>query len=104
MKEIYRSFEGVLGVENQAGYIVYDTGKFWEIHELSVHQIGAEKFRISKNVQFDWTDSAEVGRVEISVTSGAVDGQAWYKGKWYSTETIHKIQADNQELEWRKCV
>ena len=36
MKEIYRSFEGKLDVDNQEGYIVYQGNGFFEIHNISV--------------------------------------------------------------------
>ena len=38
MKEVYRSFEGKLDVDNQTGTIVYDGGEYWQFESLSVWQ------------------------------------------------------------------
>ena len=47
MKEVYRSFEGRLGVGQQEGYIIYDIEGYWQIEELSVWKSGnRSRYRI----------------------------------------------------------
>lgn len=103
MKEIYRSFEGKLNVENQNGYIVYELKEMYEIHELSVWGNGANKFRVQKN-DFDLNRINEllyIGELYESVDCGRIDGQIYYKDKWRSPQ---KIMDKNKTYKWRMCI
>ena len=95
-KEVYRSFEGKLSPECQRGYIVYDCGEYWEINHQTVWM--DEKcfsVRIKKGYKLKFDDIERIEELEFGVNNGIVDGQAAYNGKWYSTETINKIQEKN---------
>ena len=104
MKELYRSFEGKLDAENRFGYIVYENEDFYEIHSLSVYTHGTQKVRVSKSVSFDMADLAEIGRMYSEVEAGKTEGQAWFGGRWYSMETIHKIQTKYENYHWQRYV
>lgn len=101
MKKIYQSFEGKLDVAEQSGYIVYQGNGFYEVESFSVWKSGSHKVRLKNPV--DWTDFEAIAIASVGVECGDVEGQAFYKGKWYSTDTINKIQ--NQcGIDWRICI
>lgn len=103
MKEIYRSFEGKLDADNQEGYIVYEGNGFFEVRNISVW---ADKtngsFRVNKPL--NWENVEEIAEACFRVENGTLDGQAFYKGKWYKTETINKIQKKYEDGEWRRHI
>lgn len=106
MKEIYRSFEGKLDV-GEDGYFVNELEDFYEIHTLSTRTgIPDELCRVRKSAMPDpdWADWYTIGKICVEVRNGVLDGQAFYDGKWYSTETIHKIQAKNKDYFWQRYV
>lgn len=103
MKEIYRSFEGKLDVDNQDGYIVYEGKGFFEIHSISVWSDKKDwKCRIKK--EMNWKDWDAVCEECYFVENGSADGQAFYNGKWYGSELIRKIMNDHQDYCWQKYV
>lgn len=103
MKEIYRSFEGELGPESQEGYIVYEGNGFFEIRNFSVWEDRPDgRFRVDKPL--NWESIEEIAEACFRVENGTLDGQALFKGKWYKTETINKIQEKYEDGEWRKYV
>ncbi len=102
MKEIYRSFDGKLDVDNQSGYIVYEGNGFYEIESFSVWRSGSKRVRLKAPV--DWTDLAAIGEATLGVEHGVVEGQAFYKGKWYGTETINRIQNKYGDYSWQAYV
>lgn len=59
MKEIYRSFEGKLDVENQEGYIVYEGNGFYEVRNISVWSDKTDgSFRVNKPL--NWENVEEI--------------------------------------------
>ena len=52
MKEIYRSFDGKLDVDNQSGYIVYEGNGFYEIESFSVWRSGSKRVRLIISVPY----------------------------------------------------
>lgn len=103
MKEIYRSFEGKLNVENQEGYIVYEGNEFYEIHYISVWT-DREDWKCRINRKMNWEDIQAVLDEVYDVENGAAEGQAFYKGKWYSSKLIRKIMNDHEDFCWQKYV
>jgi hypothetical protein len=106
MKEVYRSFDGKLDINNQYGYIVYDLEKYYEIQFLSVDSPNAGKIRIKKEyMPDDFSDEEKIAELQTSIEDGCTDaGQCFYRGKWYSFDKISKIQAQNQDYNWKKFV
>ena len=103
MKEIYRSFEGKLDVDNQEGYIIYEGNGFFEIHSISVWSDKKDwKCRIKK--EMNWKDWDAVSEECYFVENGSADGQAFYDGKWYGSDLIRKIMNDHQDYCWQKYV
>ena len=100
MKEIYRSFD-VLSVEGpRTGYIVYQLKDFYQIEWKSIEpETQPKKFRIAKAI--DWTDPGAVADARQDVEAGNVEGQAYYKGKWYGTKTILHIMKVNETYNWQ---
>lgn len=107
MKEIYRSFEGKLNVENQSGYIIYEIENFYQIEFISVRTSGSDKVRIKKELlqKEDFENLEKITEIEMDIENGRADyGQCWYKEKWYSYDTINKIQCKNQDNYWKRYV
>ncbi|MFQ7471149.1 MAG: hypothetical protein ACLRML_02515 [[Ruminococcus] lactaris] len=102
--ELYRSFEGKLNIETQSGYIIYEISDYYEIEFVSLGTGATSKFRVSKDMQFDFTDKCKIGELDVGVCDGTIKGQAFYKEKWYSTELINKMQKEHQDYNWRKYI
>ena len=102
MKEIYQSFEGKLDYDQQFGYIVSQGNGFYEVESFSVWKSGSHKVRLKDPV--DWTDFDAIAIASVGVERGVVEGQAFYNGKWYSTETINKIQDRWGDYDWKSYV
>ena len=106
MKEVYRSFEGRLGVCQQEGYIIYDIEGYWQIEELSVWKSGnRSRYRIGKEHlrPCDFGDHNKITELEVDAELGVRDNtQYYYKDKWWTTQTIRKIQQVNQDPYWQK--
>lgn len=103
MNLVYSSYEGKLGVENQSGYNVYELADWYEIHLLSVFANKDEKFRIPKDKAVtDWSQ-LDIGNL-VAIKDGAEDGQYFFNNRWYSKETINKIQKENRTYNWMATI
>ena len=103
MNLVYSSYEGKLGVDNQSGYNVYELSDWYEIHLLSVFANKDEKFRIPKEkAPDDWT-RFDIGSL-VAIKDGAEDGQYFFNNRWYSKETINKIQKENRTYNWMATI
>lgn len=106
MKEIYRSFEGNLGA-GESGYYVLELVDHYEVHELSARMgVPEYVFRVSKSAveNPDWTDLYTIGKLETEVRNGSLDGQVYAKGRWYSSESIRKIQNIHKDYNWQAYI
>lgn len=100
MKEIYRSFEGTLGVENREGFIVYEAGKWYECECLSVYEYKEDfRFRFPRSMAPESWDSFDLGEMIDAVECGRIDGRVFVEGKW---RTPRKIMDKHQDYNWRK--
>ena len=108
MKEIYRSFEGKLNVNNQSGYIIEDGNDFYQISFLSIQDDQKDdKIRVSKEIKFDFTDVDKIAEIALDIENGCYDSekcQVLYDGKWYSGKTINKIQNANKDYRWKRYI
>ena len=100
MKEIYRSFD-VLSVEGpRTGYIVYQLENYYQVEWKSIEpDIQPRKFRIAQAI--DWKDPGAVSEARQNVEAANIEGQAFYKNRWYSTKTILKIMKDKETFNWQ---
>ena len=64
MKEVYRSFEGMLDMDNQNGYVIYELKNFFEIHFLNIESNSDSKVRIGKN--FFQRKTSEIPRKSLA--------------------------------------
>lgn len=105
MNEVYRSFAEKLGVENQSGYIIYESKEFYQIEFVTVwSDVKESKVRIPKDTKFDFENIERIGELQFDIENGVREGQAYYNGKWYSMETINKIQDKRQDYNWKRYV
>ena len=109
MKELYKSFEGKLGVENQNGYIIYEAdNSLLEIEELSIRQdIKKYRYRVPATLlpKADFANIQKIGELQADIWNGCYEnGQIFFKGKWYSGKKIAEIQQKNQDQNWQKYV
>ena len=105
MKEIYRSFEGKLDVDNQSGYIIYELKDFFQIDWLSVSS-KTQRVRIGKKLltSEDFENENKLAELSLAVENGNVNGQCYYHDKWYDYQTICKIQKKRQSYDWKMYV
>lgn len=105
MKEIYRSFEGKLDVDNQSGYIIYELKDFFQIMWLSVSS-KTQRIRIGKKLLTtdDFKNENKLAEMSLAVEDGNINGQFHYHDKWYDYQTICKIQKRYQDYNWKKYV
>lgn len=108
MKEIFRSFEGKLNCDNQSGYIIYESEKFYQIEFLSVwNDVEDGKIRIWKEYlsEKDFGNIEKINNIQMDIENGCFNyGQCFYKQRWFGFNTICKIQDKNQSNEWKKFV
>ena len=108
MKEVYRSFEGKLGVDRQSGYIIEEGDGFYEINFLSVWNDQEDgKVRISKEIKFDFSDIEKISQIVMDIENGCYNSekcQVLYNGKWYSGKSINKIQNAKKDHKWKRYV
>lgn len=105
MKEVYRSFEGKLDVDNQSGYIISELKDFYQVDFLSVWQGRDSKVRIKKELlpECDFSDIDKITKLTDDIEYGRQDaGQCYYNGKWYGYDTICDIQNKNQTSNWKR--
>ena len=106
MKEIYRSFDGILSA-GESGYRVVELNDYYEVNEVStLEYVPDVNFRVDKGsaTGIDWSDWVKIGELEVGVRNGKIPGQYMAKGKWFSTELIHKIQNDHQDYNWLQFI
>lgn len=102
-KEIYRSFDVLEVGGDRTGYIVYQTPNWYQIEWKSIEpEVSERKFRIKNPI--DWTDLEAVSNARWDVDAANIEGQAYYKGKWYGTDTILKIMKAHQSYYWKEFV
>lgn len=100
MKEIYRNFEGTLGVETPEGVIVYEVGKWCECECLSVYEYKADlRFRFPRSMAPQSWEDWDLGETIDAVEHGRIDGQVFVGGEW---RTPRKIMDKHQDYNWRK--
>lgn len=103
MKEVYRSFEGKLNVDQREGYVVYDCGDVYEIHHLSVYSdVRDSRMRVFKEDLPDLTDTAKIAEIELEICDGVRRGAIFYRCRWYNQDLINKIQRMNDDMNWRR--
>lgn len=108
-KEIYRSFDGMLDVDNPDGYIIYSIGDdMLEVESISVRpDVVLDRFRVPSVVlpEYDFGNLLKLGELAIETGDGVYSrGQTFYNGKWYSGDTITAIQKKNDDLNWQNYV
>lgn len=107
-KEVYRSFEGKLDVNNQTGYVIYELKDFYQIEFLSVWSDAKEdKVRIRKDLlkESDFLNLEKIGDLQMDIENGCRDyGQCYFNEKWYGYETIRKIQDKHDDNNWKRHV
>ena len=108
-KEIYRTFDGMLDVDNTDGYIIYSIGDdMLEVESISVRpDVVTDRFRVPSNLlpESDFGNLLKLGELAIETGDGVYTrGQTFYNGKWYSGATITEIQKKNDDLNWKLYV
>lgn len=108
-KELYRSFEGKLGVENQEGYIIYDIGGGrLQIENYNVWTHGPqEPFRIPSKLlpPEDYDNEEKIVELCMDAWYGRRAGaEIYFRGRWYSDKAIEKIQQLHEDNVWQKYV
>lgn len=109
MKEIYRSFEGKLSPENPEGHIIYAIGDdLLEIETASaVKGTVTTRIRVPQALlpESDYNNLERLGELAADCSNGCYKrGQIFFKGRWYSSEMISKIQQANRDNYWQKYV
>ena len=105
MKEIYRSFEGKLDVDNRSGVIVYGlkNGVVIDFCNVLLGAWPAPLTRVKLNGvphNTDW-ESFNFGEMWDDAFYGRIDGQFYYNGYWRSPR---KIMEENRDVHWvRYC-
>ena len=109
MKEIYCSSENLVSVDNQTVYSIYEM----ENGMLEIRFVCADPnvinypIRVSKDQlpKADFANLYRIGELTTNALDGALNNaQIFFKGKWYSMETINKIQAKNEDMYWQRYV
>lgn len=100
MQEIYRSFEGKLGVDNQSGYIISELKETYQIENFTVWG-KSQKIRVKKGL----LPVEDFGNEVVDIEHGCLEGCSYqYRGTWYSYEKILEIQRKNQSNNWQAYV
>lgn len=101
-KEVYKSFTGRLDLDNQSGYIVYETDEYYRIESIS---LGADtSLTLVEKQYFDLnkvSDIEYIGSVLIDVDHGCIPGKVYFKHKWHSPGEIMESHKDHN---WKKYV
>lgn len=110
MKEIYRSFEGLLDVDCQFGYILYAVkgGDLIEYESVSVWSDSrSERARIpARYLPTDsYDDALNIVKLVDACRNGTLPGgQYFFRGKWWSYDRISKISKRYRFQHWMECV
>lgn len=105
LKEIYRSFEGKLDMENQSGYVIYETERYYHIEFLDIDREKQREVRIWKEhlKPEDFGDLEKITEIWMDIENGRADyGQCLYRGKWWTYDNICMIQKANQDMNWKR--
>lgn len=106
MQEIYRSFEGKLGVDNQSGYIISELKETYQIEWLTVRG-KTNKIRVRKDLLpvEDFGNEEKISELLTDISHGCLKGcMYYYKNSWYSYDKILDIQRKNQSNNWQAYV
>lgn len=110
MEEIYRSFDGKLGAEQQEGYILYsvNSGDLIEYEGLSVWE-NTETARARIPARYlpetDYGNLEKIGELIVDCYNGNLPGgQIHINGKWWSYNAICKIQEQHQDNHWMRYI
>ncbi len=101
MIEIFSSFDVLEVGGTEHGYKVFVEPNGYLIKEYALGD-STKMYRLNEPV--NWEDPLAVGEAEIKVSDGVIDGSVHYKGRWYSKDTINKIQNDRQDYNWMAYV
>ena len=109
MQEIYCSFDGKLDLDNQSGYVIYSLGNgLLQIEFLSINRdVKDEKYRLPDNLLrvSDLDNAEKLISLCLEVSNGNISGaQYFYKGKWWSPESIMKVQKEHCDNNWKKYI
>lgn len=109
MKEIYCSSDNAVSVDNQTVYSIYEMDN----EMLEIRSVCADPntvnypIRVSKDQlpKADFSNLCRIGELTANALDGALNNaQVFFKGKWYSMETINKIQAIHEDMNWKRYV
>lgn len=106
MNEIYRSFEGKLGVDNQSGYIISELKETYQIENFTVWG-KSQKIRVRKDLLpvEDFGNASKISELFTDISHGCLKGcMYYYKNSWYSYDKILEIQKKNQSNNWQAYV
>lgn len=92
MREVYRSFEGKIGVDCRSGYIITELKDFYEVEFLSAYNdVKDTRVRIRKELlpESDFSNLEKIVELQIAIDSGFGDyGQRFYDGKWHGDKAV----------------
>ena len=108
MKEVYKSFEGSLGIENQSGYIIGETEKFYQIDFLNI-DMNVRKSSVQICKEFlpveDFGNLEKITELVFDIENGRRNvGRCLYKNRWYGYDAICSIQEKHHDYNWKKYV
>ena len=101
MKELYRSFEGLLNIDNPSGYVVYELKEWYQVDFLNVYcDVADSKVRFAKDYAPDhWGNAKAIAELDDAVFCGRIPGQMYYRGKG---RTPRKIMDSNGDYIWTR--
>lgn len=110
MKEVYTSYDGLLDVDHQSKYTIFESDNFYQIETKSVWTDKEDQYiRISKSLlkESDFNNIEKISEIWQDIENGCYNDpncQIMYKNKWYSGTTINKIQNDKKDYRWHLYV
>ena len=105
MKEIYRSFDAPLGVNDSAGYIILENETLYEVVCYSCYSAGTTRFRVPKDLIPEFTDVSRIMGLMDYASQGEIEGsQFFHHGRWYKAETIERIKRAHLSSRWTQFV
>lgn len=107
MKEIYRTFEGKLDVQNQFGTILYVTGtnKIMAESLSAWSDIKTSRYRFPESEKYNRNSPEKImedlGEIEYDIENGRIEGEVFYNNKWVCPQ---KIMDAHKTYKWRQYV